>query len=135
MSKFDAVLEDFENVLQRFEEILQKEKNEVVRDSAIKRFELTVDMSWKILKAFLEEYRGVVCRSPKGCVREAFRQGLIEYDDLWIQMIDWRNDAVHTYKETLAELLYEKLPQALPYFQELLKSMKQENSNESLKQK
>jgi nucleotidyltransferase substrate binding protein (TIGR01987 family) len=128
MQKVDFVLGDFEKAVVRFEEILQKEKNEVVRDSAIKRFELVVDVSWKAIKAFLEEYRGIVCRSPKGCLQEAFQQKLIEHDEMWNTMVDWRNDAVHTYKESLADDLYAKLPQTLPYFQTLLKSMKQELS-------
>ena len=38
-------------------------------------------------------------------------------------MAKWRNEAVHTYKEELAEELYAKLPQTLPYFRMLLERL------------
>jgi len=49
---------------------------------------------------------------------------LIEFDDLWLVMTDWRNDAVHTYNEKLADRLYGDLPKALEKFKELQKALK-----------
>jgi nucleotidyltransferase substrate binding protein (TIGR01987 family) len=72
------------------------------------------------VKAFLEEEKGVKCASPKDCFREAYRQGLIDYDDLWIKMTDLRNEAIHTYNEKFADEFYEKLPGML----RLLKSLR-----------
>lgn len=43
MTKFKSLLEDFKNALSRFEEVLKLEKNEIVRDSAIQRFEIVFD--------------------------------------------------------------------------------------------
>jgi len=56
MTKFQSLQEDFARALQRFEEILVEPKNDIVRDSAIKRFEMVFDLGWKTLKAFLEKY-------------------------------------------------------------------------------
>ena len=95
------------------------EKNAVVRDSAIQRFEFTLDLAWKTVKAYLEEQKGIVCRSPKECLRQAFRQDLIEYDDFWLAMVDLRNETAHIYKEETAEAVYQKLPQCLGKFQGL----------------
>ena len=58
----------------RLAEVVAMPKPEVVRDSAIKRFEITFDMSWKTLKAFLQERYGVNVASPK----EAFAQGSLQ---------------------------------------------------------
>lgn len=123
MSKFEATIEEFREALGEFEEVLKVEKNDIVRDSAIKRFELTFELAWKSAKAFLEEYRNTRCASPQTCFRELFNQGLVEYDETWIEMAKWRNEAVHTYKEELAEELYAKLPQTLPYFRMLLERL------------
>lgn len=114
----------YQKAVDRLEEILKKEKNDVHRDSAIKRFEFTFDLAWKTIKTFLEEEKGTSCNSPKECFREAYRQGLIDYDELWLKMTDWRNAAVHTYGEKFADTLYEKLPLVLKKFQFLREKIK-----------
>jgi len=124
MTKLEALKIQYQRAFSRFREILEKEKNEVTRDSAIKRFEFTFDLAWKTIKAFLEEKKGISISSPKECFREAFRQGLIDYDELWLKMTDWRNEVVHIYKEKLADNLYKKLPTALKYFQILIEQIK-----------
>ena len=124
MSKFESLLENFQKAIKRFSEVLEQEKNEFIRDSAIKRFEFTFDVGWKTLKAFLEEYHNAQCTSPKTCFREAFHQRLIDYDEAWLKLADWRNEVVHIYKEKLADNLYKKLPTALKYFQILIEQIK-----------
>jgi len=116
MTKLEAVKTQYQKALERLDEILQEEKTDIVRDSAIKRFEFTFDLSWKLIKAFLEEEKGISCKSPKGCFREAYHQNLIDYDEFWIKMTDWRNEIVHNYGEAFADSLFENLPQALERF-------------------
>ena len=116
MTKLDVLKKQYQKAVKRFEEILAKERNDIVRDSAIKRFEFTFDLSWKLIKAFLEEEKGIKCASPKECFREAYRQGLIDYDEFWLRMTDWRNEVVHTYGEKFADAFYKKLPETLKYF-------------------
>lgn len=123
MTKFEATVEEFREALEELQEVLGMEKNDVVRDSAIKRFELTFELSWKTAKAFLEERRNVRCASPQMCFKELFTQGIIDYDETWMDMAKWRNEAVHTYKEELAEELYAKLPRTLAYFRTLLERL------------
>jgi nucleotidyltransferase substrate binding protein (TIGR01987 family) len=119
MTRFQALSQQFERAVLRLDEVLRLEKDEFMRDSAIKRFEMTFDLSWKAVKAYLEEFKGVPCASPKGCFREAYRQGLLDYDEFWLELTDLRNQAVHIYQEELAEQIYDKLPKALTYFQQL----------------
>jgi len=117
-------LEDFEKALLRLEEVLKMEKTDIVRDSAIKRFEIVFDLGWKTLKAYLEEEHNAICASPKNCFQEAFHQGLIEYDEFWIKLTSLRNYAVHAYGEILAEKIYTDLPQAFSHFQKFLEVVK-----------
>lgn len=126
MSKLESLLDDFEKALERFTEILQEPKTDIVRDSAIKRFELIFDLVWKTVKVFLEEYHRAVCHSPRACFKEAFKQKLINYDKFWLDIIDLRNDTAHTYKESLADEVYAKLPKAVGYFGRLLENIKKE---------
>jgi len=127
MSKLQSLLEDFKEAIFRLEEVLEQEKNDFIRDSAIQRFEFVFDLSWKTIKAFLEEYHNATCTSPKTCFREAFHQALIEYDDFWIDIADYRNKTAHTYKKELAEEVYAILPQTLSYFQKLLETIQQKS--------
>lgn len=119
-------MKEFHEALGELRDVLKMRKTKVVRDSAIKRFELTFELSWKAAKAFLEDYRNVRCASPQMCFRELFNHGIIDYDEMWIKMAEWRNSAVHTYKESLAEKLYKDIPKALKYFQLLKEKIKNE---------
>jgi nucleotidyltransferase substrate binding protein (TIGR01987 family) len=126
MSKFESLLEDFGKILTKLDEVLKLEKTEINRDSAIQRFEIAVDLAWKTLKTYLEEYRGMICRSPKGCFREAFSQGIIDYDDYWIKIVDFRNQTAHLYSENLANKIYNELPKVLEYLKILYNTLKSE---------
>jgi len=124
MSKLEALIKQFDKAIERLEEVLNEPKNSIVRDSAIQRFEFSLDLAWKSVKAFLEEKKGVVCNSPKECFREAFRQGILEYEDKWVIYVDMRNETVHTYKEEVADKIYKQLPEALNNFKGLIKIIK-----------
>lgn len=125
MKKFKSFKKHYQEALLKLEEILKLKSSEIVRDSAIKRFEVVFDLSWKVIKAFLEEQKGISCFSPKDCFREAFKQGLIDYDELWLKMTDWRNLTVHTYSEKFANDLYKKLPKILKCFKVLNKRLEE----------
>jgi len=85
MNKLDSLRKQYQKTVERFEEILVQEKNEIVRDAAIKRFEFVFGLSWKLIKAYLEEEKGIRCISPKDCFREAWHQGLIDYSEIWLK--------------------------------------------------
>ncbi len=116
MTKFEAIKKQYQKAVKRLEYVLKKKKTDIIRDSAIKRFEFTFDLSWKVIKAYLEDYKGISWKSPKECFKEAFRQGIIDYDDFWLKITDLRNDAVHTYSEKFGDQLYKKLPEILERF-------------------
>lgn len=113
------IFESLKQSLERFQEILKKEKTVANRDSAIKRFEFTVELAWKTVQKFLRE-QNIVCRSPKECFQEAFRFGLVEDNPRWIEMFEDRNKTVHTYDEKFADEVYGRMPQYL----ELLTTLK-----------
>ena len=119
MTKFSALKRDFAKALSRLEEALEQKKSRIVRDAAIKRFEFTFDISWKLMKALLEEKKGIVCASPKECIKLAYNQGIIDFDKTWIDVVDLRNEIVHEYSEEYANGLYAKLPKVAKLFANL----------------
>ena len=118
-------LTQLKRCLERLREVLGEEKNSVVRDSAIKRFELCFELLWKTLKDYLER-EGIICRSPRGCLKEAFALGLLESESEWLEILKDRNLSVHTYLEELAEEIYEKLPSHLKAMEELAAKLERE---------
>ena len=68
----------------------------------IQAFEYTHELAWNTLKDFFEN-RGVRnLYGSKDATREAFRSGLIENGEAWMDMINSRNLSTHTYDETTA---------------------------------
>ncbi len=126
MLKLEANIEQFSQALKRFKEALLEEKTDLIRDASIKRFEFTLDLSWKTLKKFLEEKKGIVCNSPKGCFREAFANGLIPYNEIWLKMVDWRNETSHIYNEEIADEIYSNLKHVRKALELLLDIFKRE---------
>ena len=115
----DPRLKSFQEAIFRLEEALSLPVNPVVRDSCIKRFELSFELSWAVIHSFLRD-RGLDCRSPRDCFRAAFSYGLLIEEEVWIQILQDRNLSVHTYNEELANQLYARLPRYLPPLQDLI---------------
>lgn len=120
MKKTDSLRSDFAAAVTRLEEALALPKDSIVRDSAIQRFEISFELCWKFLKAFLEDEHNVRCTSPRTCFRAAFKNGILEDDPFWIELTALRNYTVHTYNETLADYVYAQLPEAARRFRTVL---------------
>ena len=112
------IFESFEKSLKRFEEIIKKEKTIENRDAAIQRFEFTIELAWKCVQKFLRDQE-IICRSPKECLKEAFKFGLIEDDPRWLSAFEDRNLTVHTYDEESIEEVCGRLPNYLTIFNTL----------------
>ncbi len=80
----------------------QRKLSKLEEQGLIQAFEFTHELAWNILKDFLED-RGVNnLFGSKDTTREAFRTGLIEHGDIWMDMIKSRNLTTHTYDESTA---------------------------------
>jgi len=102
-------LKDFKKAVANLRYALRQKKTEIVRDSAIKRFEIGFDLAWKSIQAYARR-EGLDCQSPRACLKVAFKLGLINYERKWLKILADRNLAVHTYKEKFAEKLFKRLP-------------------------
>ena len=126
MSSKKLVLEDLEKTITRLEEAVKLKKTDIVRDSAIKRFELCFDLAWKNIQIYARK-EGMDCHSPRGCIKTAFQLNLIDYDDRWLEMLEDRNLTVHMYKENIAEKVYGRLPSYIFLLKGLIQKLSQLN--------
>mgnify|MGYP001558045862 FL=1 len=112
------ILKDFKKAIRRLDEVLVLNKTSITRDSAIKRFELCFDLSWKAIKIYSKE-QGFECNSPRTAFETAFKLRWVDHDEGWIDMIKDRNTSVHLYQERFADHVYKKLPDYLKLYKEL----------------
>ena len=83
----------------------------IVRDAAIQRFESTFEAFGKYLQEYLKVKEGIVANSPKAVFRELFSLKILTEEQTvhCLEMTDRRNDTAHTYKEKVAQIIYDKL--------------------------
>jgi len=112
MEKLTLRLDAAARALSTLEAILNESFTVIVRDAAIQRFEYTFESVWKLVKFYLYEMEGVVCNSPKSCWRELLTIGLADETEVaqLLAMTDDRNLTSHTYVESVAQAIYQKLP-------------------------
>ena len=88
--------------------ILEEPYSVIVRDATIQRFEYTFEALWKFIREYLKEKEGIICNSPKACFKEMFSLGFLTEESCvdCLKMTDRRNDTSHTYKEEVAQTIY-----------------------------
>ena len=86
--------------------VLKEKKTDIVRDATIQRFEYTFELSWKLIKRFLESHQNTIEPSIKNIFREAGKLGLIDSVEDWFGYLNARNLTSHTYNETTAEEVF-----------------------------
>jgi len=69
----------------------------------IQSFEFTHELAWNVLKDYLEDKGIVGLVGSKDATREAFKNGLLDQGEDWMEMIRARNQPSHTYNTAVAE--------------------------------
>ena len=80
----------------------QRDLSELEQQGLIQGFEFTHELAWNVLKDYLEEQGFVGIIGSKNATREAFKNGLINDGESWMEMIRARNLTSHTYNTDLA---------------------------------
>lgn len=103
-----------EKALKSLKNVVQLRLDDVVRDSAIKRFEYTYELAWKMLKRYLQE----TSSSPseidelgfRDLIRLGVESGLLRDSLAWFGYRESRNRTNHTYNEMTANDVYNSIP-------------------------
>lgn len=102
VDRFDLQLELFQKSLARLKEALAEDESSFVRDSIIKRFEVTFEMAWKTVYRYLVDKGERLAPTAWDVIPKAFQYTLIDDADLWNEMRAFRNDTSHEYNEEKA---------------------------------
>lgn len=89
------------NQLQLF--IDKKNLTPLEEQGLIKSFEYTYELSWNVIKDFYESQGETNIQGSKDAFRLAFKRGLFEDGQPWLDMVESRKLTVHTYDEKTAK--------------------------------
>ena len=93
--------------------------SDVERDALIQRFEFSFELLWKCAKEYLYVVEGIDAASPKKVIRCCRELGLLDDEQTReaLQMADDRNLTTHTYDETFAQAVVERIRRYAPLLQ------------------
>lgn len=107
---------------------LSNERNlsDLEEQGLIQAFEFTHELAWNVLKDFFAFQGNPDITGSRDASREAFRKGLIQDGDGWMEMIKSRNQSSHTYNQEVAEGIARKISETyFILFKELEEKMNQ----------
>jgi nucleotidyltransferase substrate binding protein (TIGR01987 family) len=102
IQRFNHFNKAFSQLKEGVELAQQRPLSKLEEQGLIQAFEYTHELSWNTLKDFLESRGARDLYGSKDVTREAFKRGLIENGETWMDMIENRNLSAHTYNEALA---------------------------------
>jgi nucleotidyltransferase substrate binding protein (TIGR01987 family) len=105
------------NRLERLHEVLHMSPDPnleaVVRDAAMHRFKLVMELYWKILKKILS-YEKIEAASPREVFQKAFQFQLIDNEEIWLAALSDRNSTSHLYCEGDSIRIFLNIQKYLP---------------------
>ncbi len=92
------------NLNETIECIKQNGINKIYTMALIQAYEIVFELAWKTMKDYLQ-FNGIITDTPRETIKEAFSKNIISDGQIWIEMMETRNKASHTYREEYAKRL------------------------------
>jgi len=103
----------FENYLKalgQLDKFIAKDHlNELEEQGLIQAFEFTHELAWNVMKDYFEYQGNSSITGSRDATREAFQKGLIQDGAQWMEMIKSRNQSTHTYNESTAHDIRDRI--------------------------
>lgn len=87
------------------------ELNELEEQGLIQAFEYTHELAWNVLRDYLLEKGHQDIYGSRDATRVAFKLGLIDDGDSWMDMMRDRNRTSHTYNQETAQAIAQNIKQ------------------------
>lgn len=112
---------NFGMVLQELREGLElaqtRALSKLEKQGVIQGFEYTHELAWNFLKDYLQYQGHVELIGSRDTTREAFKRGLIDNGETWMEMLKARNLTSHAYDQATAQAVYSAIAER--FFPEL----------------
>lgn len=106
LTNFSKALRQLEQAVNLSEE---RQLSDLEEQGLIQAFEFTHELAWNVLKDYFAYQGNPDISGSRDASREAFRKGLIQDGEGWMEMIKSRNQSSHTYNQEIAEGIAEKI--------------------------
>ena len=83
--------------------------SELERQGLIQAFEFVFELAWNLLKDYFLYQGNPGITGSRDAIRTAFKQGVVEDGEGWMEMIKSRNQTAHTYNESIAIEIAERI--------------------------
>ena len=100
------------------EALVKEPENELYAMALVQAFEFNYELAWKTLKDYLL-YQGQSVQLPRETLKTAYANALIQSGDLWIQMLEDRNNMAHRYDQQNMQAIVKRIQEI---YQPLLKA-------------
>ncbi|SDJ12239.1 nucleotidyltransferase substrate binding protein [Salimicrobium halophilum] len=119
--------DNFEKAYLILKENTEREiETDLERAGLVQLFEVAFELSWKVLKDYLES-EGVLVRSPRETLKQAFQLGFIENGHVWMDALSDKNLTTHTYSRELTDKLIARIKKTyVPAMEEVYQMLKKE---------
>ena len=101
LQRFQNYQKAFAQLTQAVDLSRQRALSKLEQQGLIQGFEYTHELAWNTLKDFLEARGAAEIFGSRDTTRAAFTAGLIDQGEVWMQMIQSRNQSTHTYNEEM----------------------------------
>jgi len=98
--------QNFEKAFLLIDEIADTESetfSQLEKEGIVQRFEILIELSWKVLKDYLENEGYDDVKNGKQAIRQAFVDELITDAEGWMDALQRRNLTSHTYNNEILE--------------------------------
>ncbi|MDZ4185823.1 MAG: nucleotidyltransferase substrate binding protein [Desulfuromonadales bacterium] len=96
--------DNYSKALRQLTKFIEKsELNELEQQGLIQCFEYTYELAWNTMKDLFEAQGEMSIMGSRDAFRLAFKRGLIEDGETWMEMIKSRVLTSHTYNEDIAD--------------------------------
>lgn len=121
--RFDNFCRAYINLYEAVELSKTRTLSKLEEQGLIQSFEYTHELAWKVLKDYLEEQGFTDIIGSKNATRIAFKEGLIQQGEVWMAMIEARNQTSHSYNLEIAAAVSEKVRHVYyPVFSDFIKA-------------
>ena len=102
MKKYENYVAALENLADIYK--YDEPYDNVVLTGMVGLYEICFEQSWKMMKEILGNhgYEESATRSPKMILKTAYKAGMIQDEELWIQALAARNNVTHAYNQAIA---------------------------------
>ena len=83
--------------------IQKGELNEFEVQGLVQCFEYTYELSWNVLKDWFETQGETEIHGSKDAFRLAFRRGVVQDGEVWMDMVRKRQLTTHTYSDEIVQ--------------------------------